>query len=199
MAEEEKNLNPEEEMKEAFEETEKTPEENVNEAEDFEETLEGTVEDPEPEDAKEGGKDEKLEALSDQYKRLMAEFDNYRKRTEKEKASQYDMGIMKAVEKILPVLDNIERGLQSVAEEERENAIYTGMDKIYKGMVSILEGMGVEAISAVGEVFDPNKHNAVLQVENDELTPGTIAQELQKGYTYKGTVLRYSMVSVVKE
>lgn len=207
--------------------TEGTAEENeaVNtEAEEtVEEKVEGTVEDVEEEVSEEeadpeGGdaepekekksffkkkekkkdeRDEKIDALTDQYKRLMAEFDNYRKRTEKEKAAMYDMGVSKTIEKLLPVVDNFERGLASVPEGDRETPTYTGMDMIYKQTVKMLTDMGVEPIDAVGKEFDPNLHNAVMQVENDELESGTVAQELQKGYTYKGTVIRFSMVSVV--
>ena len=204
---EEKNLNQEAEEpeKEMTEEELQYIEEDTEDLEkedgitDSEETLEGTVEDPEEnsEEEKKDEKDEKIQAVTDQYKRLMAEFDNYRKRTEKEKAAQYDMGVMKAVEKLLPVLDNFERGLAAIAEEDR-GPVYEGMDKIYKGMVKTFTDMGVEAIEAVGKPFDPNLHNAVLQVENEELESNTVAQELQKGYTYKGNVIRYAMVSVVQ-
>ncbi len=142
-------------------------------------------------------KDEKIAELTDRLQRLMAEFDNFRKRTEKEKASMYGMGTSSAIEKILPVLDNFERGLSSVPEEEKNNALYTGMDMIYKQLFKTLTDMGVEPIEAVGKEFDPNLHNAVMQEESDELESGTVAKELQKGYLYKGQVIRYSMVSVV--
>ena len=143
-------------------------------------------------------KDEKITELTDRLQRLMAEFDNYRKRTEKEKASMYDMGISGALEKLLPVLDNFERGLASVDDEGKTSSVYVGMDMIYKQLVKVLTDMGVEPIDAAGKEFDPNLHNAVMQTEDEALPENTVAQELQKGYTYKGTVLRHSMVSVVK-
>lgn len=142
--------------------------------------------------------DTKVDELTDRLKRLMAEFDNFRKRTEKEKAAQFDRGAESTLLKILPVVDNFERGLQSVPEDERDNAVYDGMDKIYKQLMKALSDMGVEPINAEGKPFDPAFHNAVLQVENDELPENTVAAELQKGYLYKGGVLRHSMVSVVQ-
>ena len=144
-------------------------------------------------------RDEKIETLTDQYKRLMAEFDNYRKRTEKEKNQRFDMGVTNTVEKILPVVDSFERGLQSVPEEKREDAAYVGMKLIYDQLMKTLTDLGVEPINAEGKDFDPNFHNAVMQVENEDLKPGTVAAELQKGYLYRGTVIRHSMVSVVQE
>ena len=149
-------------------------------------------------DKKKDPKDEKIADLTDRLQRLMAEFDNYRKRTEKEKASMYDMGISGTVEKLLPVLDNFERGLASVPEEQKTSSVYVGMDMIYKQMIKLLTDMGVEPIDAAGKEFDPNLHNAVMQTEREELPENTVAQELQKGYTYKGSVIRHSMVSVVK-
>ena len=143
-------------------------------------------------------KDEKIAELTDRLQRLMAEFDNYRKRTEKEKASMYDMGASTAIEKSLPVVDNFERGLASVPEDQRESAVYTGMDMIYKQLVKTLTDMGVEPMNAKGSEFNPNLHNAVMQAESDELPENTVAEELMKGYTYKGNVLRHAMVSVVK-
>ena len=143
-------------------------------------------------------RDEKILDLTDKFQRLMAEFDNFRKRTDKEKATMYDMGVSSTVEKLLPVLDNFERGLASVPEEQKTSSVYVGMDMIYKQMVKVLTDMGVEPIDAAGKEFDPNLHNAVMQTESEELPENTVAQELQKGYTYKGTVIRHSMVSVVK-
>ena len=143
-------------------------------------------------------RDQKIEDLTDRLQRLMAEFDNYRKRTDKEKAAMYDMGASSTVEKLLPVLDNFERGLASVPEEQKTESVYVGMDMIYKQMIKVLTDMGVEPIDAAGKEFDPNLHNAVMQTESDELPENTVAQELQKGYTYKGNVIRHSMVSVVK-
>ena len=147
---------------------------------------------------KKDSREQRIEELTDRLQRLMAEFDNYRKRTEKEKAAMYDMGASATIEKLLPVLDNFERGLASVPEEQKTSSVYVGMDMIYKQMIKVLTDMGVEPIDAAGKEFDPNLHNAVMQTESEELPENTVAQELQKGYTYKGTVIRHSMVSVVK-
>lgn len=142
-------------------------------------------------------RDEQIEELQDKLKRQMAEFENFRKRTEKEKSQMFDMGARTIIEKMLPVVDNFERGLAAVPEEQKEDAFVTGMDKIYKQLMTELETIGVAPITAVGEEFDPELHNAVMQVENEELESGTVAAELQKGYKYKDTVVRHSMVSVV--
>ena len=143
--------------------------------------------------------EQKVEELTDRLKRTMAEFDNFRKRTEKEKSSMYIIGAKEIVEKILPVVDNFERGLNSIPEDAKGSAFADGMEKIYKQFVKTLDDMGVKPIEAVGKTFDPNFHNAVMQVENDELEPGTVAQELLKGYMYRDTVVRHSMVAVVQE
>ena len=143
-------------------------------------------------------KDEKIEELTDRVKRQMAEFDNFRKRTEKEKAQMFDVGAKSIIEKILPVIDNFERGLASIPEEEAGSAFADGMNMIYKQLMNELEQAGVAPIEAVGEEFDPEYHNAVMQVENDELESGTVAQELQKGYTYRDSVVRHSMGAVVQ-
>ena len=129
----------------------------------------------------------------------MAEFDNFRKRTEKEKAQMFDMGARTIIEKILPVIDNFERGFAAVPEEQKDDAFVTGMDKVYKQMLTELDAIGVKPIEALGKEFDPDLHNAVMQVESEEYEPGTVAQELQKGYTYKDNVVRHSMVAVVSE
>ena len=142
-------------------------------------------------------KDEQIEDLQDRLKRQMAEFDNFRKRTEKEKSQMFDMGARTIIEKILQVVDNFERGLAAVPEDQKEDAFVTGMDKVYKQLMTELEAIGVKPIETEGKEFDPELHNAVMQVENEELEAGTIAQELQKGYYYKDTVVRHSMVSVV--
>ena len=144
-------------------------------------------------------KDEKIEELTDRLTRQMAEFDNFRKRTEKEKAQMFDMGARTIIEKILPVIDNFERGLAAVPEEQKDDAFVTGMDKVYKQMLTELDAIGVKPIEALGKEFDPDLHNAVMQVESEEYEPGTVAQELQKGYTYKDNVVRHSMVAVVSE
>lgn len=141
-------------------------------------------------------KDEQIEELQDKLKRQMAEFENFRKRSEKEKSQMFDLGAKTIIEKVLPVVDNFERGLAAVPEEQREDAFVTGMDKVYKQFMTELEATGVKAIEAVGKEFDPELHNAVMQVEDESLESGIVAQELQKGYTYKDTVVRHSMVAV---
>ena len=142
-------------------------------------------------------KDEKIEELNDRITRQMAEFDNFRKRTDKEKNAMFETGAKSVIEKILPVVDNFERGLASIPEEEKGTPFAEGMEMIYKQLIGELEKMDVRPIPAVGEEFDPNLHNAVMQVESDEYESGVIAQELQKGYTYRDSVVRHSMVGVV--
>ena len=142
-------------------------------------------------------KDEQIEELNDKLKRQMAEFENFRKRTEKEKTQMYDMGAKSIIEKILPVIDNFERGFTMVQEEDKDDAFVVGMDKVYKQMLTELESIGVKPIEAVGTEFNPDFHNAVMQVESEEYESGIVAQELLKGYTYKDSVVRHSMVAVV--
>lgn len=139
-------------------------------------------------------KDEKIEELTDRLQRQMAEFDNFRKRTDKEKSSMYAIGARDVVEKILPVVDNFERGL--AAAPDLEEPFADGMNKIYKQLTTVLEDLGVTAIEAVGKEFDPNLHNAVMHVEDDEVDENIIVEEFQKGYLYKDTVVRHSMVKV---
>ena len=141
-------------------------------------------------------KDEKIEELTDQLKRQLAEFDNYRKRTEKEKASMYVVGAKEIVEKILPIVDNFERGLAQVPEEQKEDPFVDGRSKVYKQLTTALGEAGVEPIEAVGKEFDPNFHNAVMHVEDDEVGENVIVEEFQKGYLYKDVVVRHSMVKV---
>ncbi len=141
-------------------------------------------------------RDEKIADLEDRVKRQMAEFENFRKRTDKEKSQMFDMGVKNVVEKILPVIDNFERGLENVPEGADE-AFVNGMKMIYKQMTDELDKIGVKPIEAVGKPFDPNFHNAVMQVESEEFESGTVAQELQKGYMYHDTLVRPSMVGVV--
>ena len=138
----------------------------------------------------------KIEELEDRVKRQMAEFDNFRKRTEKEKASMFETGAKSVIEKILPVVDNFERGLASVPEEEKCSAFADGMNMIYKQLIGELDKLGVKPIEAVGKEFDPDFHNAVMQVESEEYESGFVAQELLKGYTYHEMVIRHSMVAV---
>ncbi len=139
---------------------------------------------------------EKIEELEDRVKRQMAEFENFRKRTEKEKTQKFDMGVASAVEKILPVVDNFERGLAALSEEEKKDPFAEGMEKIYKQLIDTLTEIGVEPIEAQGAEFDPELHNAVMHIEDDSLGENVVAQELQKGYKYHDTVIRHSMVQV---
>lgn len=141
---------------------------------------------------------DKVAALEDKVKRQMAEFDNFRKRTSKEKEQMFSMGEKSVIEKMLPVVDNFERGLASVPEAEKGSAIVSGMEMVYKQLIKQLEDLGVKPIEAVGKEFDPNYHNAVMQVASEEYESGVVAQEYQKGYTYHDTVIRHSMVGVVQ-
>lgn len=143
-------------------------------------------------------RDERIEELTDQVKRQMAEFENFRKRTEKEKTQMYEVGAKSIIEKILPVVDNFERGLAAVPEEQKSDAFVEGMDKIYKQMMTVFAELDVKPIEAVGKEFDPEFHNAVMQVESEEYESGIVAQELQKGYMYRDSVVRHSMVAVVQ-
>ena len=143
-------------------------------------------------------KDEKIEELTDRLTRQMAEFDNFRKRTEKEKSQMYEIGAKDIIEKILPVVDNFERGLSSVSEEDKATPFAEGMEKIYKQLMTTLEGIGVKPIEAVGQEFNPDFHNAVMHVEDEELGENIIAEEFQKGYMYRDSVVRHSMVKVAK-
>ncbi len=148
-------------------------------------------------DKKQDALKERIEELEDRVKRQMAEFDNFRKRTDKEKTAMFETGAKSVIEKILPVVDNFERGLAAVPEEEKGAPFAEGMEMIYKQLISELEKMEVKPIPAIGEEFNPDFHNAVMQVESDEYESGVIAQELQKGYTYRDSVVRHSMVAVV--
>ena len=141
-------------------------------------------------------KDEKIDELTDRLTRQMAEFDNFRKRTEKEKNQMYEIGAKDIIEKILPVVDNFERGLASMNEEEKETPFAEGMEKIYKQLMTTLEAIGVKPIEAVGQEFNPDFHNAVMHVEDEELGENIIAEEFQKGYMYRDSVVRHSMVKV---
>ena len=141
---------------------------------------------------------EKIDELNDKVLRQMAEFENFRKRTDKEKSQQFDHGQSNVLEKLLPIVDNFERGLAAVPEAEKDGAFADGMNKIYKQLIKQLEDLGVTPIEAVGKEFDPNLHNAVMQVESQEYESGIVAQELQKGYMFHDTVLRHSMVAVAQ-
>lgn len=141
-------------------------------------------------------KDEKIEELTDRLIRQMAEFDNFRKRTEREKSQMYEIGAKDIIEKILPVIDNFERGLAAVPEESKEDPFVEGMEKIYKQIMTTLEGVGVKPIEAVGQEFNPDFHNAVMHVEDEEAGENIITEEFQKGYMYHDSVVRHSMVKV---
>ena len=149
-------------------------------------------------DKKQDALKEKIDELEDRVKRQMAEFENFRKRTDKEKTAMFETGAKSVIEKILPVVDNFERGLATVSAEDKATPFAEGMEMIYKQLMTELEKMEVKPIPAVGEEFDPNFHNAVMQVESEEYESGVIAQELQKGYTYRDSVVRHSMVAVVQ-
>ncbi len=141
---------------------------------------------------------EQIEQLEDKVKRQLAEFENFRNRTEKEKQAMFETGAKSVIEKILPVVDNFERGLATVPEDKNEDPFVDGMNRIYKQMLTELENIGVKPIEALGCEFDPNLHNAVMQVESEEYESGVVAQELLKGYTYRENVVRHSMVAVVQ-
>ena len=197
-------------VKEAVEEAKKSAAETESEEAEAEETEE-TSEEAGSGDAKEDTekktgkklfskkkdkKDEKIEELTDKLTRQMAEFDNFRKRTEKEKSQMYEIGAKDIIEKILPVVDNFERGLDAVKEEDKEDPFVQGMEKVYKHLFTTLEGIEVKPIEAVGQPFDPNFHNAVMHVEDENFGENIVAEEFQKGYTYRDSVVRHSMVKV---
>ena len=149
------------------------------------------------EDKKTDTLNEKIGELEDKVKRQLAEFENFRNRTEKEKAAMFEIGAKSVIEKMLPVVDNFERGLSGLSEEEKEAPFASGMQMVYKQLLTELDNLGVKPIEAVGKEFDPNLHNAVMQVESEEYESGTVAQEMMKGYTYRDSVVRHSMVAVV--
>ena len=157
-----------------------------------------TVEKEDKKKEKKNPLQEKIDELNDKVLRQMAEFENFRKRTDKEKSQQFELGQGNVLEKLLPVVDNFERGLAAVPEAEKDGAFADGMNKIYKQLIKQLEDLGVTPIEAVGKEFDPNLHNAVMQVESQEYESGIVAQELQKGYMFHDTVLRHSMVAVAQ-
>lgn len=220
MAETEKNI-AEEELEDTVQETQK-PDEEVKEAEPDEAADDSEDTDDagsEPDDAgnpktwaekmaakKQAKLDKKISAdkekiaeLEDKARRQLAEFDNFRKRSEREKQAMFETGAKSVIEKILPVIDNFERGLATVADDKKEDPFVDGMNRVYKQMLTELEAIDVKPIEAVGQEFDPNLHNAVMQVQSEEYEAGIIAQELQKGYTYRDGVVRHSMVAVVSE
>ena len=142
-------------------------------------------------------KDEQIAELTDKVKRQLAEFENFRNRTEKEKSQMYMVGARDVIEKLLPVVDNFERGLKSLPEDQKDGPVASGMEMIYKQLITVLTDLGVTPIEAVGQEFDPNFHNAVMHAEDEELGENTVSEEFQKGYKYKDAVLRHSMVKVV--
>lgn len=186
-------------LQDEAEETEAVTEETVAESPE-----EPTEDKEDKKDKKKNKADKKVEELKEKIKELedgrlrqIAEFQNFRNRTEKEKSQMFDMGAKNVIEKILPVVDNFERGLASIPEDEKNSSFAEGMAKIYKQLMTELDNLGVKPIEAKGTEFNPDFHNAVMQVESDELESGMVAEELQKGYTYHDTVVRHSMVSVV--
>lgn len=202
---EDKNLNEEEIM------NEETVEEVVEECDTTEEVTEDTeceAGDAECEDEDKKGffkknkkdkkdpKDIQIEELSDKYRRTMAEFDNFRKRTEKEKATMYEIGAKDIINKLLPVVDNFERGLASIPEADKGTPVADGMDKIYRQLTKMLEEAGVKEIEAEGQEFNPDFHNAVMHIEDETLGENVVAEVLLKGYTYRDSVVRHSMVKV---
>lgn len=142
-------------------------------------------------------KDQKIEELNDRLIRNMAEFDNFRKRSEKEKSAMYDMGVKSIIEKILPIVDNFERGFSTITEKDKESAFAQGIELIYKQLITALDEIGLKPIDAVGKEFDPNLHNAVMHGEDDSLGESIVSDEFQKGYMYRDMVVRHSMVKVV--
>ena len=197
MMEETKNPMPDEEVTE-----EVMDEEDVETEADDEEVLTKVDKKEAKKKAKADKKSdalkEKIAELEDKTMRQLAEFENFRNRTEKEKQAMFETGARSVIEKLLPVVDNFERGLATVPEDEKDSPFADGMNKIYKQLITELDNMGVKPIEAVGKEFDPNLHNAVMQVESEEFESGIVAQELQKGYTYRDTVVRHSMVAVVQ-
>lgn len=208
------NMSKEEMVKEAVEEA-KAKAYKEAEEQDTEETVEEAAEEAaEPTEETEGSeegsgfmkkfgrknkkdkKDEKIEELTDRLTRQMAEFDNFRKRTDKEKSQMYEVGAKDIIEKILPVVDNFERGLDAVKEEEKDDPFVQGMEKVYKHLMTTLEEIEVKPIEAVGKEFDPNLHNAVMHVEDENFGENIVAEEFQKGYTYRDSIVRHSMVKV---
>ncbi len=213
--------NQEKDLKENIDEMNPETEE-ASDAQTADETTNETVEEAETEEVKdpceeeseqtEGGqkekgvffkkkekkdkKDEQIAELNDRVKRQMAEFDNFRKRSEKEKNQMYEIGAKSIIEKLLPVIDNFERGLATISEDEKGSGFAEGMDKVYKQMVSMLEEAGVTAIEAAGQEFNPNLHNAVMHVEDENFGENVVAEEFQKGYMYRDSVVRHSMVKV---
>ena len=212
MAEQEKNMEensqqtPDEENPENIEERAEEIEQEIEEEADeiAEEEAKGSWADKRAakkqakQDKKADAYREQIEKLEDKVKRQLAEFENFRNRTEREKTVMFETGAKSVIEKMLPVVDNFERGLATVPEENKEDPFVDGMNRVYKQLLTELENIGVKPIEAVGKEFDPNLHNAVMQVASEEYESGVIVQELQKGYTYRDGVVRHSMVAVAE-
>lgn len=212
MAEQEKNMEensqqtPDEENPENIEERAEEIEQEIEEKADeiAEEEAKGSWADKRAakkqakQDKKADAYREQIEKLEDKVKRQLAEFENFRNRTEREKTAMFETGAKSVIEKMLPVVDNFERGLATVPEENKEDPFVDGMNRVYKQLLTELENIGVKPIEAVGKEFDPNLHNAVMQVASEEYESGVIVQELQKGYTYRDGVVRHSMVAVAE-
>lgn len=204
-AEETEAQEPEDIQEEAGEDSPEVEPEETDDEVSSEETKEAEEEpEEEPEDSKKPRKfgrkkdkrDEQIAELQDKVTRQMAEFDNFRKRSEKEKAAMYSMGARDVLEKMLEVLDNFERGFDAVEEDDQDDAFVQGMQMVYKQMLEALEKLGVKPIEAVGQPFDPNYHNAVMHEDNEEAGENEVVAEFQKGYMYHDDVIRHSMVKV---
>ena len=209
----EKNINdmPEEEKVEKSETEEETVE-DTNETVETEKETTDTKEDKDKKEAedknssdkkekkkifgKKDKKDQQIEELTDKHQRLMAEFQNYRNRSEKEKSAMFEVGARSIIEKLLPIVDNFERGIAALSEEEQKSPTGQGMNLIYKQLMTAFEEMGVTVIEAKGQQFDPELHNAVMHEDNDELEENVVVEEFQKGYKYRDSVIRHSMVKV---
>ena len=199
--EENKTMEQEPEIQEEEVKAEDTAETEATETAETEETKSDAEPDKKgffgKKKEKKDKKDEQIAELTDKVKRQLAEFENFRNRTEKEKSQMYMVGARDVIEKLLPVVDNFERGLKSIPEDQKDGPVASGMEMIYKQLITVLTDLGVTPIEAVGQEFDPNFHNAVMHAEDEELGENTVSEEFQKGYKYKDAVLRHSMVKVV--
>ena len=199
--EENKTMEQEPEIQEEEVKAEETAEAEATETAETEETKADAEPDKKgffgKKKEKKDKKDEQIAELTDKVKRQLAEFENFRNRTEKEKSQMYMVGARDVIEKLLPVVDNFERGLKSIPEDQKDGPVASGMEMIYKQLITVLTDLGVTPIDAVGQEFDPNFHNAVMHAEDEELGENTVSEEFQKGYKYKDAVLRHSMVKVV--
>ncbi len=187
------------EAEEVIDDTQETEESAASEMEEMQEDSEEQDDQKKRSlfgNKKKDKRDVQIEELTDRVQRQMAEFDNFRKRSEKEKAAMYEVGAKSVIEKILPTIDNFERGFAGLTEEQKEDAFVQGMEKVYRQMLTTLESIGVTPIEALGKEFDPNFHNAVMHVEDDEAGENIIVEEFQKGYLYRDSIVRHSMVKV---